>query len=57
MSQSNALHAFVAHTLTPRQLAEFMAKTELRLREQTQRSVFHEAKAPEKQPVDQDQDL
>lgn len=57
MNQSNALHAFVMFQVRPRSLAQFLAETELRLREQTQRSVFHEAKVPEKQPVDQDQDL
>lgn len=54
MNQSNALHAFVLQQMVPVQLAALMAKTELSLRDQTVRSVFHEQKAPAVIPVDQD---
>lgn len=57
MYQSNALHAFVLQQVVPVQLAAEMSKAHLRLREQTQRSVYHEQKAPVEKAVDQDQNL
>ena len=57
MNQSNALHAFVLQQVVPVQLAAEMSKAHLRLREQTQRSVYHEQKAPVEKAVDQDQNL
>lgn len=53
--ESNAIHAFVSHQLTPVQLAEFMSKVNLNLRDQTKQSVVHyqRVQPTEPSPVDE----